>query len=122
MPIDTQWDISKIKNSNEVCYKTRNADGEFVQDVDGNYKLRQRTLMSIDATESVKRNKITKNNIKVLGKIIAEAYGVVKIIDNTLHNLESNLESVIMIKKLIEILRTDLSDTIEEMLVGNEED
>jgi hypothetical protein len=64
----------------------------------------------------------TKNNLKVLGKIIAEAYGVVKIIDNTLNNLESNLESVIMIKKLIEILRTDLSDTIEEMLVGNEED
>lgn len=65
---------------------------------------------------------LLKNNIKVLGKIVAEAYGVVKIIDNTLHNLESNLESVIMIKKLIEVLRTDLSDTVEEMLVGKDDD
>tara|TARA_Y100001972_G_C7649811_1_gene326671 strand:- start:188 stop:469 length:282 start_codon:yes stop_codon:yes gene_type:complete len=65
---------------------------------------------------------LLKNNIKVLGKIVAESYGVVKIIDNTLHNLESNLESVIMIKKLIEVLRTDLSDTVEEMLVGKDDD
>ena len=65
---------------------------------------------------------LLKNNIKVLGKIVAEAYGVVKIIDNTLHNLESNLDSVIMIKKLIEVLRTDLSDTVEEMLVGKDDD
>tara|TARA_R100000657_G_C4652328_1_gene96617 strand:+ start:605 stop:886 length:282 start_codon:yes stop_codon:yes gene_type:complete len=65
---------------------------------------------------------LLKNNIKVLGKIVAESYGVVKIIDNTLHNLESNLDSVIMIKKLIEVLRTDLSDTVEEMLVGKDDD
>jgi len=65
---------------------------------------------------------LLRNNLKVLGKIVAEAYGVVKIIDNTLHNLESNLESVIMIKKLIEILRTDLSDTVEEMLVGKDDE
>ena len=64
MPIDTQWDISKIKNSSEVCYKTRNADGVFVKDVDGNYIMRQRTLMIIDATESVYINKITKKNCK----------------------------------------------------------
>ena len=52
----------------------------------------------------------------VLGKIVAESYGVIKIIDNTLDNLESNLDSVVMIKKLIETLRTDLSDTVESMI------
>ena len=64
MPIDTQWDISKIKNSSEVCYKTRSADGVFVKDADGNHVMRQRTLMIIDATESVYINKITKKNCK----------------------------------------------------------
>lgn len=52
----------------------------------------------------------------VLGKIVAESYGVIKIIDNTLDNLESNLDSVVMIKKLVETLRTDLSDTVESMI------
>jgi hypothetical protein len=60
-----------------------------------------------------------RTNCKILGKIVAESYGVVKIIDNTLHSLESNLESVVMIKKLIEVLRTDLSDTVEEMIVAD---
>ena len=64
MPVDTQWDISKIENSTEVCYKTRSADGVFVKDADGNHVMRQRTLMIIDATESVYMNKITKNNCK----------------------------------------------------------
>ena len=61
-----------------------------------------------------------KNNCKILGKIVAESYGVVKILDNTLNSLESNLESVVMVKKLIELLRTDLSDTMEEMIVSSE--
>ncbi len=52
----------------------------------------------------------------VLGKIVAESYGVIKIIDNTLDNLESNLDSVVMIKKLVETLRTDLSNTVESMI------
>ena len=64
MPLDTQWDISKIENSTEVCYKTRSADGVFVKDADGNHVMRQRTLMIIDATESVYMNKITKKNCK----------------------------------------------------------
>ena len=64
MPVDTQWDISKIENSTEVCYKTRSADGVFVKDADGNHVMRQRTLMIIDATESVYMNKITKKNCK----------------------------------------------------------
>ena len=64
MPVDTQWDISKIENSSEVCYKTRSADGVFVKDADGNHVMRQRTLMIIDATESVYMNKITKKNCK----------------------------------------------------------
>jgi hypothetical protein len=64
MPVDTQWDISNIENSTEVCYKTRSADGVFVKDADGNHVMRQRTLMIIDATESVYMNKITKNNCK----------------------------------------------------------
>ena len=64
MPVDTQWDISKIENSTEVCYKTRSADGVFVKDADGNHVMRQRTLMIIDATESVYVNKITKKNCK----------------------------------------------------------
>ena len=64
MPVDTQWDISKIENSTEVCYKTRSADGVFVKDTDGNHVMRQRTLMIIDATESVYMNKITKKNCK----------------------------------------------------------
>lgn len=51
-----------------------------------------------------------------LGKIVAESYGVIKIIDNTLDNLESNLDSVVMIKKLVETLRTDLSNTVESMI------
>lgn len=57
--------------------------------------------------------KRSKEQSIVLGKIVAESYGVAKIIDNTLNSLESNLESVIMIKKLVEILRTDLSETVE---------
>ena len=65
---------------------------------------------------------IVKTNIKILGKIVAESYGVVKIIDNTLDNVDTTLESVIMVKKMIEILRTDLSDTMEVMLVGGEDD
>ena len=64
MPVDTQWDISKIENSTEVCYKTRSADGVFVKDADGNHVMRQRTLMIIDATESVYMNRITKKNCK----------------------------------------------------------
>ena len=64
MPVDTQWDISNIENSTEVCYKTRSADGVFVKDADGNHVMRQRTLMIIDATESVHMNKITKKNCK----------------------------------------------------------
>ena len=64
MPVDTQWDITKIKNSTEVCYKTRSADGVFVKDADGNHVMRQRTLMIIDATESVYMNRITKKNCK----------------------------------------------------------
>ena len=64
MPVDTQWDISKIENSSEVCYKTRSADGVFIKDADGNHVMRQRTLMIIDATESVYMNKITKKNCK----------------------------------------------------------
>ena len=64
MPVDTQWDISNIENSTEVCYKTRSADGVFVKDADGNHVMRQRTLMIIDATESVYMNKITKKNCK----------------------------------------------------------
>ena len=64
MPVDTQWDISKIENSSEVCYKTRSADGVFVKDADGNHVMRQRTLMIIDATESVYMNRITKKNCK----------------------------------------------------------
>ena len=64
MSIETQWDISKIKNSNEVCYKTRSADGVFVKDVDGNFVMRQRTLMIIDATKEVYINRITKKNYK----------------------------------------------------------
>lgn len=61
------------------------------------------------------------NNCKVLGKIVAESYGVIKIIDNTLSSLESNLDSVIMIKKLVEVLRTDLSDTVERMIADDYE-
>jgi len=64
MPVDTQWDITKIENSTEVCYKTRSADGVFVKDADGNHVMRQRTLMIIDATESVYMNRITKKNCK----------------------------------------------------------
>jgi len=64
MPVDTQWDISNIKNSTEVCYKTRSADGVFVKDADGNHVMRQRTLMIVDATESVYMNRITKKNCK----------------------------------------------------------
>lgn len=64
MPVDTQWDISKIENSTEVCYKTRSADGVFVKDADGNHVMRQRTLMIVDATESVYMNRITKKNCK----------------------------------------------------------
>ena len=64
MPVDTQWDITKIKNSTEVCYKTRSADGVFVKDADGNHVMRQRTLMIVDATESVYMNRITKKNCK----------------------------------------------------------
>ncbi len=64
---------------------------------------------------------LAKHNIKVLGKVVAEAYGVVKIVDNTFHNLDSSLESVIMVKHIIETVRTDLSDTIEEMLVGQDD-
>jgi hypothetical protein len=64
MSIETQWDISKIKNSNEVCYKTRTADGVFIKDVDGNFIMRQRTLMIIDATKEVYINRITKKNYK----------------------------------------------------------
>jgi len=64
MPVDTQWDISNIENSTEVCYKTRSADGVFIKDADGNHVMRQRTLMIIDATESVYMNKITKKNCK----------------------------------------------------------
>ena len=45
--------------------------------------------------------KSTSAKALVLGKIVAESYGVIKIIDNTLNSLESNLESVIMIKKLV---------------------
>ena len=59
-----------------------------------------------------------RTNCKILGKIVAESYGVVKILDNTLNSLESNLESVIMVKKLVEVLRTDLSDTVEQMTIG----
>ena len=59
-----------------------------------------------------------RTNCKILGKIVAESYGVIKILDNTLNSLESNLESVIMVKKLVEVLRTDLSDTVEEMIIG----
>ena len=64
MPVDTQWDITKIENSTEVCYKTRSADGVFVKDADGNHVMRQRTLMIVDATESVYMNRITKKNCK----------------------------------------------------------
>ena len=59
-----------------------------------------------------------RTNCKILGKIVAESYGVVKILDNTLNSLESNLESVVMVKKLVEVLRTDLSDTVEQMTIG----
>ena len=59
-----------------------------------------------------------RTNCKILGKIVAESYGVVKILDNTLNSLESNLESVILVKKLVEVLRTDLSDTVEQMTIG----
>ena len=59
-----------------------------------------------------------RTNCKILGKVVAESYGVIKILDNTLNSLESNLESVVMVKKLVEVLRTDLSDTVEEMIVG----
>tara|TARA_R100000773_G_C4215138_1_gene113952 strand:- start:1145 stop:1417 length:273 start_codon:yes stop_codon:yes gene_type:complete len=59
-----------------------------------------------------------RTNCKILGKIVAESYGVVKILDNTLNSLESNLESVIFVKKLVEVLRTDLSDTVEQMTIG----
>ena len=64
MPVDTQWDITKIENSTEVCYKTRSADGVFIKDADGNHVMRQRTLMIVDATESVYMNRITKKNCK----------------------------------------------------------
>ena len=60
--------------------------------------------------------KRSKEQSIVLGKIVAESYGVAKIIDNTLNSLESNLDSVVMIKKLVETLRTDLSDTVESMI------
>jgi hypothetical protein len=65
-----------------------------------------------------KDRKLKSTNAKalVLGKIVAESYGVIKIIDNTLDNLESNLDSVVMIKKLVETLRTDLSNTVESMI------
>jgi len=65
-----------------------------------------------------KDRKLKQTNAKalVLGKIVAESYGVIKIIDNTLDNLESNLDSVVMIKKLVETLRTDLSNTVESMI------
>jgi len=59
-----------------------------------------------------------RTNCKILGKVVAESYGVIKILDNTLNSLESNLESVVMVKKLVEVLRTDLSDTVEEMIIG----
>ena len=64
---------------------------------------------------------LAKHNITVLGKMVAEAYGVVKIVDNTFHNLDSSLESVIMVKHIIETVRADLSETIEEMLVGQDD-
>ena len=59
-----------------------------------------------------------RTNCKILGKVVAESYCVIKILDNTLNSLESNLESVVMVKKLVEVLRTDLSDTVEEMIIG----
>lgn len=65
--------------------------------------------------------KRSKEQSIVLGKIVAESYGVAKIIDNTLNSLESNLESVIMIKKLVEILRTDLSETVESVIENDYE-
>ena len=64
MAIETQSDISGIKNSNEVCYKTRSADGVFIKDKDDNFIMRQRSLMIIDATKDVHMNKITKKNCK----------------------------------------------------------
>ena len=69
-----------------------------------------------------RKNKQVITNLKILAKIIAEAYGVVKIIDNTLDSIDTTLESVIMVKKMIEILRTDLSDTVERMVCDEEDD
>ena len=69
-----------------------------------------------------RKNKQIITNLKILAKIIAEAYGVVKIIDNTLDSIDTTLESVIMVKKMIEILRTDLSDTVERMVCDEEDD
>ena len=69
-----------------------------------------------------RKNKQAITNLKILAKIIAEAYGVVKIIDNTLDSIDTTLESVIMVKKMIEILRTDLSDTVERMVCDEEDD
>ena len=66
--------------------------------------------------EKDRQLKSTSVKALVLGKIVAESYGVIKIIDNTLDNLESNLDSVVMIKKLVETLRTDLSNTVESMI------
>ena len=68
--------------------------------------------------ENDKALEALRTNCKILGKIVAESYGVVKILDNTLNSLESNLESVVLVKKLVEVLRTDLSDTVEEMIIG----
>ena len=69
--------------------------------------------------EKDKNLEALRTNCKILGKIVAESYGVVKIIDNTLSNIGSDLDSVVMVKKLIEVLRTDLSDTVEEMIVAD---
>jgi|TARA_R110000822_G_scaffold60288_11_gene150329 hypothetical protein len=69
--------------------------------------------------EKDKALEVLRTNCKILGKIVAESYGVVKIIDNTLSNIGSDLDSVVMVKKLIEVLRTDLSDTVEEMIVAD---
>ena len=93
MPVDTQWDISKIKNSNEVCYKTRSADGVFVKDADGNHIMRQRTLMIINATESVYVNKITKKNCKEFYRRlkILQIVGFTPIQDLRLSDIEEHI-------------------------------
>ena len=128
MPVDTQWDITKIKNSTEVCYKTRSADGVFVKDTDGNHVMRQRTLMIIDATESVYMNRITKKNCKEFYRRlkILQIVGFTPIQDLRLSDIEEHIGLTTSAKTLTyKDFKTMVYKAMEDgadMLIKAEED